>query len=124
MILDDIVETKQKSLQKQKEYLSLDNVIKASEKRVCRDFYGALSGEHMAIIGEVKKASPSKGIIKADFDPVRIASDYTTGGADAISVLTEQDFFLGSDQYLTAVKDTTALPVLRKDFIIDAYQIL
>lgn len=77
----------------------------------------------VAIIAEAKKASPSKGILCQDFDPVRIARKYELAGAAAISVLTEEKFFLGHPSYLTKVKKATGIPVLRKDFIIDPYQI-
>lgn len=76
-----------------------------------------------AIIAEVKKASPSKGVIKEDFDPVEIARSYEFGGATAISVLTDQTYFQGSRDYLTAIKKNVNLPVLRKDFIIEESQV-
>ncbi|MBD3241301.1 MAG: indole-3-glycerol phosphate synthase TrpC [Chitinivibrionales bacterium] len=77
----------------------------------------------MAIIAEVKKASPSKGVIRDDFDPVMIAAAYERAGASAISVLTDERFFQGSCDYLRAVRETVMLPVLRKDFIIDPLQV-
>lgn len=77
----------------------------------------------VAIIAEVKKASPSKGILCSNFDPVKIALEYERSGAAAISVLTEEKFFLGHPSYLTRVRQATGIPVLRKDFIIDPYQI-
>lgn len=79
--------------------------------------------DHMSLIAEVKKASPSKGLICRSFDPVRQAGAYETGGAQAVSVLTEEDFFLGKDEHLEAIAGKTTIPLLRKDFIIDEYQI-
>lgn len=91
------------------------------EKPFC--FEAALKKEDIAFICEVKKASPSKGLIAPDFPYVHIARDYEAAGADAISVLTEPQYFLGSDDYLSAVKRAVSIPVIRKDFTIDPYQI-
>jgi indole-3-glycerol phosphate synthase len=83
----------------------------------------ALRGERMAVIAEVKKGSPSKNLIREDFRPVEIAASYVRGGAKAVSVLTDRQFFLGDLAHLEAIRSTIDLPLLRKDFIIDSYQL-
>ena len=88
-----------------------------------RDMVAALSGNQLRLIAEVKRASPSRGLLCPDFHPVRIAKEYARGGAAAISVLTEVNYFGGSIDYLEAIKQKVSLPLLRKDFIFDPYQI-
>ncbi len=88
-----------------------------------RDMIAALHGEQVSLIAEVKRASPSKGALTRDFAPVLIAATYAQNGAAAISVLTDEDYFQGSLRYLTAVRRAVATPILRKDFIIDPYQV-
>lgn len=89
-----------------------------------RDFVGALKARHpMGLIAEVKKASPSAGLIRADFDPVAIARAYADNGAACISVLTDEHFFQGHLSYLERIRATVSVPVLRKDFLIDPYQV-
>lgn len=89
-----------------------------------RGFAAALRQRAPAIIAEIKRASPSKGLIRADFDPVWIAQRYAAAGASAVSILTEEHFFQGRLQYLESVRAAVALPLLRKDFTLDAYQIV
>ena len=89
-----------------------------SQRAGRRDFRAALCARVPAVIAEVKKASPSKGVLCADFDPARIAAEYQRGGASAISVLTDESFFQGSLSHLESVRATVNLPVLRKDFTI------
>lgn len=122
MILDDLV-TATKERYKDKNDIE-DIKVKAS-KRIIKDnnfFYNAIKKKGMSFICEIKKASPSKGIISADFPYEEIALKYNKC-ADVISVLTETKYFLGRDEYLTRVKELVDIPVLRKDFIISEYQI-
>jgi indole-3-glycerol phosphate synthase len=88
-----------------------------------RNFQEALTGRESAIIAEIKKASPSRGIIREDFDPRKIAGIYEDNGAAAISILTESVFFKGDSRYLSEISKIASIPLLRKDFIIDPYQI-
>ncbi len=122
MILDEIVRYKLSKVESQKKEKPLDP-IKVPSKIEKRDFKGAISKDHIAIIAEIKKASPSKGIIQTDFSPKKQAQIYNSADVDAISVLTEDRYFKGKDEYLKLVKDETKKPVLRKDFIVDEYQI-
>ena len=124
MILDDIVEVKRREVAERKKTTPLSALKAAIEGMPpTRDFRRALGGGDCAIIAEVKRRSPSRGVIREDFDPVRIAREYERHGAAAVSVLTDETFFGGSNEDLTAVKGAVSLPVLRKEFIIDPWQI-
>ena len=127
MILDDIVANKRMELEKTAERVPLSEVRELSRHRApAKDFASALRGDDINIIAEVKKASPSKGLICADFDPVSIARVYAANGAAAISVLTESKYFQGDIRYLDDLQaslGTDGPPLLRKDFIFDPYQI-
>jgi len=125
VILDTIVAHKQEEIKIQKSQLPLSELRQTlRDISPTRDFKAAISRPgKINLIAEVKKASPSKGIIREDFDPIAIAQIYQSSGASAISVLTDERFFQGSLAYLTAIRETTSIPLLRKDFIIDEYQI-
>jgi indole-3-glycerol phosphate synthase len=127
MILDDIVARKLKDLvgaKSQFPFAALKKRVMAQSKP--KDFAGAIKGEGIKLIAEVKKASPSKGIIAASFDPLKLARLYAQNGAAAISVLTEQHFFLGDLSYLESIRESlgnSRPALLRKDFIFDPYQV-
>ena len=125
-ILEEIVWHKEKEIDQRREKLPLSDLKRQVEKApVSRDFVGALrSGKTSpALIAEVKKASPSKGVIREDFDPVAIARSYQEGGATCLSVLTDAKFFQGSFENLAHVRNAVDLPLLCKEFIIYPYQI-
>jgi len=124
MILDQIVTLRREDLAAAKSSVSLDELRHRplfAEPR--RGFAAALQRRAPAVIAEVKKASPSKGLIRADFDPVAIARAYEAGGAAAISVLTEERHFQGKLDYLAEIRAAVSLPLLRKDFLFDPYQV-
>ncbi|WP_180124805.1 indole-3-glycerol phosphate synthase TrpC [Rhodoferax sp. BLA1] len=127
-ILNNIVAVKHEEVAAAKNRKPLDVVRADAESRVLtRDFVGALrtkiAAGQPAVIAEIKKASPSKGVIRADFIPADIAQSYAEFGAACLSVLTDQQFFQGSVDYLKQARASCQLPVLRKDFMVDAYQI-
>ena len=123
-ILDDIVKnTRQKLIQKKAD-VSLEQIKSQLKdlKLPKGNFKENLLNRDQAIIAEIKKASPSAGIISEDFNPIKKAKEYEDFGASALSILTEEDFFQGSNQFLIEVKAITKLPIIRKDFMIDEYQ--
>ena len=124
-VLDEIVLNTKSKLEVIKSKTSLEELILQVNKLKIEksNFKQSLTFKDQAIIAEIKKASPSAGIISEDFDPVSKAKEYELLGASALSILTEEDYFLGSIQYLKDVKAISNLPILRKDFIVDEYQI-
>ena len=125
-MLDEIVEKTKERVEKSKEIIPLDELKReVSQLEISDDFpfKEALSGEDISIIAEVKKASPSKGLIAEDFDYIEIAKEYEQAGASAISVLTEPYFFKGSNDFLREISENVNIPILRKDFTIDEYMI-
>lgn len=127
MILDEIVQATRLAVARRKKNTPFEEVIRKAERRPRPlDFAETITGQGVKIIAEVKKASPSKGVIKIDFEPVAIARSYASGGAAAISVLTEEKYFQGSLKYLESIADDLREirpPLLCKDFIVDAYQV-
>lgn len=125
-ILDRIVATKRDEIAAAKhEKPAAELQAGLADAPPVRDFFGALSGgDTIRLIAEVKKASPSKGLIREDFQPVEIATIYEQHGASCISVLTDQKYFQGSLDYLRDIRSAVGLPLLRKDFILDPYQLL
>ena len=124
MILDKILETKKEevaALKKVTSVAALEEVI--AELAPCRDFRGAISARDCSIVAEVKCASPSRGRLVEHFEPLTIAKTYDQNGAAAISVLTDETYFMGHKDYLTEIKRNVRLPVLRKDFIVDPLQV-
>lgn len=126
-ILDEIVQSKRQEIANARERMPMRELEQQLENAPSvRDFRGALEKrtERMAVIAEVKKASPSAGIIRADFDPVQLAGAYQEYGADCISVLTDEPYFQGHLDYLREIRQAVDVPLLRKDFLIDEYQVV
>src|SRR5215207_6220888 len=128
-ILDQIIESKRREVAGRKERTTVESLREtiATLGRP-RNFFHAVTRKPAGkkpvnLIAEVKKASPSAGVIRPDFDPVNVAREYAEAGADALSVLTDEPYFQGKLEYIHAVRDQVKLPVLRKDFIIDPYQV-
>lgn len=122
MILEDIVAKKIPQIQREKKGIPLERLMEGCRDAAARDFKKSLKKKKISIIAEIKKASPSRGTILEDFDAVKIAEIYENMNVDAVSVLTEKNFFKGRDSYIKEVKKVNSKPVLRKDFIVDPYQ--
>jgi indole-3-glycerol phosphate synthase len=127
-VLKKIIDRKHQEVIERKADVSVDKLqVRAEDQPACRGFVDAIErrvlANQPAIIAEIKKASPSKGIIRPNFQPIDIAESYEAAGAACLSVLTDVDFFQGADHYLTAARNAVNIPVLRKDFIVDEYQI-
>lgn len=125
MILSRIIEEKRREIEEAKRMKPLEELIKET-KNICvkSSFKKSISRpHHINLIAEIKKASPSKGILRGDFNPIKIGVTYQAHGASAISILTDERFFEGRLEYIKKVKENVSLPILRKDFIIDEYQI-
>ena len=127
-ILDKILATKQREVAAAQSQISLSEIkARALAMPAPRDFVGAIrqrvQQQRPAVIAEIKRASPSKGLLRADFQPADIAKSYARHGAACLSVLTDRDYFQGSAEYLIAARAACELPVLRKDFMIDPYQV-
>ena len=129
MILDEIIKKTKEDLKKREkdfplEWLGRSLAYNPYPPRDVKEYLRSTKEDPYKIIAEVKKASPSKGVIREDFDPIFIAQEYSNAGANAISVLTEPHFFQGDIEYLTAIRRYVPTPLLRKDFIISEYQLV
>jgi len=123
-VLDEIIAKKKKELGQRKKILPLACLKECiAQQSPPLDFAFALKGKHVGLIAEVKQASPSRGLLCTSFNPTEMAITYAQGGANAISVLTEVNYFKGSIDYLAAIRKVVKLPLLRKDFIFDPYQL-
>lgn len=127
--LDRICAEKRDHIARSKQQISEQKLLKEiATLPACRGFVTRiqkkLAARHVALIAEIKRASPSKGIIRKDFHPAVIAEDYEKGGAACLSVLTDIPYFQGSDVYLAVAREASSLPILRKDFMLDPYQIV
>jgi len=127
-ILDKILATKREEIRLTSSYRPIEDLQReVSGAPMVRNFEQAIRNKiangESAVIAEIKKASPSKGVIREQFDPITIAQTYEQNGAACLSVLTDRDYFMGAAEYLVAARSATQLPVLRKDFIVDPYQI-
>ena len=122
--LSTIIATKREEVAQAKRFVPRSTLTQAEYYgRKCHSLRDALCTNDVAVIAEIKKASPSKGVIRADFDAESIARSYTRHGGSALSVLTDEQYFQGKLAYLSAVRRVVDVPILRKDFIIDPYQL-
>jgi len=129
MILDEIIEKTIEDVAKRKEQISAQLLGESLSynpfpPRDVKPYLSSSIDDRYKIIAEVKKASPSKGVIRENFDHLSIAQDYESGGANAISILTEPHYFQGNLEYISQIRRYTSIPLLRKDFIVDKYQII
>jgi indole-3-glycerol phosphate synthase len=123
-MLDKIIAQKREEVKQRKKTAALTYLQeRIAGQKPALDLVAALKGDHIRLIAEVKKASPSRGLLRADLNPTELAQVYAEGGAAAISVLTEENYFLGRVEHLEAIRGAVELPVLRKDFIFDSYQV-
>lgn len=125
MILDNICDKRKEQLERDISKISRQDIkyMAAEKEYQTVSFSKSIKRNTLSVISEVKKASPSKGLICPDFDPVKTACEYEKNGANAISCLTEEHYFQGSAEYLKAIREAVKLPILRKDFVIDEYQL-
>lgn len=123
-MLNRIIAQKKEEVEQRKKSVPLSLLEeRIAQRKAPLDFALALSGDHTWLIAEVKQASPSRGVLSPNFNPVKLAKTYAQGGAAAISVLTESNYFGGSLDHLAAIREEVRLPLLRKDFIFDRYQV-
>jgi indole-3-glycerol phosphate synthase len=123
-MLDKIIAQKREEVEQKKKVATMTYLQeRITRQKPALDIAPALKGDHIRLIAEVKQASPSRGMLSPNFNPIELAQTYAEGGAAAISVLTEANYFMGSIEHLAAIKEVVGLPLLRKDFIFDPYQV-
>ena len=123
-MLDKIIAQKKEEVEQRKKVVPITYLQqRIARQKPALDLALALKGDQIRLIAEVKQASPSRGMLSPNFNPIELAQTYVEGGAAAISVLTEANYFMGSIEHLTAIKEVVGLPLLRKDFIFDLYQV-
>jgi indole-3-glycerol phosphate synthase len=123
VFLEKIVAATQSRISRLKSQHTFEPLLSSAPNRVHRTFLSAMRSTPPAIIAEIKKASPSKGLLRTDFDPLRLAHAYELGGAAALSVVTEPEFFQGSDSWIPSISAASSIPILRKDFVLDPIQV-